>query len=507
MRKISRFLFSRIFIVAVLIIIQLLLIINIFYSLSIYSDIISLCFSLLSLIMVIYIINRDDNPSFKLAWCITILIFPVIGGIFYLLFGGKKVPKGLQQGVLATVSESLAYFTDHHNVIDELSEIDQKISNQFNYVYKNGYFPVYKNTECTYFPSGEEMFEEYLVQLRKAEHFIYLEYFILAEGEMLSKVIDILKEKVDSGVIVRLIYDDFGSITTVPDNFVAKMSALGIQCVVFNRMRAQLMITMNNRDHRKITVVDNKVAFMGGINIADEYINKKERFGYWKDTAIMLEGEAVWSCTIMFAQFWNYCSKDHIDFNTFAYSSVKQSDGYIQPFSDSPTDNEEIGLNVHLNMINSAKNYVYIQTPYLIIGYELQKALCNAAKSGVDVRITVPFIPDKWYVHTMTKHNYPVLIDAGVKIYEYTPGFMHSKIIVCDDEIGICGTINMDYRSYYLHYECATMIYKSKALITMKKDYLETIEVSKEITKQDCENVSVVVQIWRSILHLFSPML
>ena len=268
---------------------------------------------------------------------------------------------------------------------------------------------------------------------------------------------------------------------------------------------------MNNRDHRKILVIDGKVAMTGGINLADEYINEKERFGHWKDTSVMIKGEAVWNFTLMFLQFWNY--DEEVRDNVYDYKASEeelcdiQQDGYVQPFSDSPTDEENVGENTHLNMINGANKYVYMTTPYLVIDQEMKTALLLAAKNGVDVRILTPHIPDKWYVFEVTRANYRDLIAGGVKIYEYTPGFVHAKSFVADDKMAVVGTVNMDYRSYYLHYECGIWFYRSSVVMDVKKDFLATLEKSHQVTLEECTEVSIFVRILRAILYLFSPML
>ena len=348
-------------------------------------------------------------------------------------------------------------------------------------------------------------------ELKKAEKFIFLEYFIIAPGVMWDTILDILIEKVKQGVEVRVLYDDAGCITTLAPDYYKVLQGLGMKAKVFNPIKPRLAIQMNNRDHRKILVIDGKVGMTGGINLADEYINAKERFGHWKDCSVMLKGEAVWNLTLMFLQFWNYDEKikDNVfdfkpDFNEFIDI---ENDGYVQPYSDSPTDNENVGEYTHINMINGANRYVYATTPYLVIDNEMKTALTLAAKNGVDVRILVPHIPDKWYVFAVTRANYQPLIKAGVKIYEYTPGFVHGKTFVVDDDMAVVGTVNMDYRSYYLHYECGVWFYRSKVVMDVKQDYLHSLAKSHEVTLEECKNVKLPVRIMRSILNLFSPMM
>ena len=302
-----------------------------------------------------------------------------------------------------------------------------------------------------------------------------------------------------------------GCITTLPNKYHEKMEKLGIKCQVFNKFIPILSIIVNNRDHRKITVIDGHTAFTGGINLADEYINEIVRFGHWKDASIMIKGEAVWNLTVMFLQVWNFVGFNREDYNKYRpkmyHSDDFATDGYVQPYGDSPYDNELVGENVYLNIINKAKDYIYINTPYLIIDNELVTALTLAAKSGVDVRIVTPFIEDKWYAHIVTRAYYAQLIEAGVKIYEYIPGFIHSKTFVCDDEIGVVGTINMDYRSLYLHFECGVFLYKTKSVMQIKEDFLNILEVSQNITLEDTKKVKWFNRFLRAILRVFAPLM
>ncbi len=509
MKKLINLLTGRVVITTVLIIIQVVFMVAVVYRLSITVVRLNQILYILSFLMIIYLVNKEGNPSFKLAWSTLILLFPLFGGLFYILFGNKKVPKELMRSMLASVQKTTSLLKQDDEILKEIQEDDLNVYKQFNYVWKNSYFPVYKNTEATYFSTGEEKFPAMIEELKKAKHFIFLEYFIIREGVFWGSILEVLKEKVKEGIQVYVLYDDAGCIGTLPSNYWKTLEGFGIKCRVFNPLHPKLAIQMNNRDHRKITVIDNNVAFVGGINLGDEYINETVRFGHWKDTAMMLRGEAVWSFTVMFIQFWQYVNKEE-NFNYKDYQlpcDKVETEGYMQPLSDSPTDDEEVGLNVHMNIINNAKKFVYIQTPYLVIGFEMQKALVLAARSGVDVRIVVPHVPDKWYVHQVTQSNYRVLIEAGVKIYEYLPGFIHSKIVISDDLIGILGTINMDYRSYYMHYECGTLIYKDKILDAMKGDYLQTLDSCQQITLEDCKKTFILIRMVRAILNLFAPIM
>ena len=328
---------------------------------------------------------------------------------------------------------------------------------------------------------------------------------------MFRELIQLLKEKVEEGVEVRLIYDYVGCITTLPNNFYKELQKIGIKCAAFNPLRARLAVIMNNRDHRKILVIDGNVAFTGGINIADEYINEIERFGYWKDTGIRMKGAAVWSFTGMFLEMWNYIINSTEDYEKFRpdadYVAKIPSVGYVQPYSDTPLDHENTGENVYMNIINSAQKYVYIFTPYLIIDHEMLVSLQNAAKRGVDVRIVTPGIPDKKFVYLLTQADYGVLIESGVKIYQYTPGFIHAKSFVCDDKIATVGSINLDYRSMYLHFECGVWCYKTEAVLQLKEDALAVIGQSQQIDLEFCKHRFVGVRMIQTCLRLLAPLL
>ena len=511
LRKLLSLLHNKIFIVTLLILIQLLVFFTIVFKVSEYFVAIYFILIALSFGISIYIINKNDNPTYKLTWVLLIMTVPVFGGLIYILFGGQKVPKELRIRDMEAEEIYQEVLWQNAKIMEELEDQDPVAYKQANYLWKNAMYPIYNHTETSFFPIGEDKFKAMVEELKKAEKFIFLEYFIIAPGIMWDTILDILIQKVKEGVEVRVLYDDAGCITTLPQDYCATLHRLGIKAKVFNPIKPRLAMQMNNRDHRKILVIDGKVGMTGGINLADEYINKKERFGHWKDCSVMLKGEAVWNLTLMFLQFWNYdeAEKDNVfDFkcDVKEFENIS-NDGYVQPYSDSPTDEENVGEYTHINMINAANHYVYATTPYLVIDNEMKTALVLAAKNGIDVRILVPHIPDKWYVFAVTRSNYRDLIEAGVKIYEYTPGFVHGKTFVVDDKMAVVGTVNMDYRSYYLHYECGVWFYRSKVVMDVKKDYLETLEKSHLVTLEECKQVRLPVRIMRAILNLFSPMM
>ena len=506
-KKLINLLFSKMMVGAYIILFELALLFFGISFISSISQLLNITFKIISILMVIYIYNRNDNPSYKLAWISLILIIPQIGGILYLLFGGKKVSRELRRIVNITNENTKGIMTSKEELIQKLKNENGEAAKQANYLMKYGGYPCSQNTKTTFIKDGEEYYQYLIQEIKKAEKFIFLEYFIIEEGKMWNDILDLLVEKVNQGVDVRLLYDDAGCIMKLPENYDQKIRNLGIKCKTFNPLRAALIIQMNNRDHRKITVIDNKVGFTGGINLADEYMNKKEVFGHWRDQGIMLEGEAVSNLTFMFLQFWDYGENEKSDYMSYLIPHSAPSDGYVTPFSDSPTDDEAVALSAHVNIIHDARDYIYIQTPYLILDNVMKEALELASKNGVDVKIMVPYIPDKKLVNQVTKSNYLTLLKSGVKIYEYTPGFVHAKTIISDDEFGVIGSINFDYRSYFLHFENGVWLYKSSAIFDCKEDFLKTLEVCHEVTYEEYMKTNVVVRILRSILNLFSPLL
>ena len=511
MGKLLKFLFSRMVIVGLLILIQLGILIFTIWKLSESFVYLYVLFTTISIIAVIYILSTKDNPSYKLAWVIPVLFLPVFGGLFYLLFGSRRTTKKFRARVSNIYKETSKYLKQNKDILKEVEKEDKSFANQVKYLNNYAESPIYKNTITRYLSPGEKFFEELKSELKKAKKYIFMEYFIIQEGVMWDSILEILEEKVKEGVEVRLIYDDMGCLQTLPYKYYEKLRAKGIKCLVFNPFVPFLSVIMNNRDHRKITVIDGHTAFTGGINLADEYINEIVRFGHWKDASIVLKGDAVWNLTVMFLQAWQFTSGEKVDYEKYKpninYEGVFENDGYVQPYGDTPLDNEMVGEYVYLNIINKAEDYIYINTPYLIVDNELVTALSLAAKNGVEVIIVTPHIEDKWYVHLVTRANYAQLIEAGVKIYEYTPGFIHSKTFVSDDKIGVVGTINMDYRSLYLHFENGVLLYKTKSVLEIKEDFKETLKVCQEITLEDCNNIKWLNRFITAILRVFSPLM
>ncbi len=511
MKKIAHLILGRFSIVALTIIVQFVWLVMVLYQFSYQFTSANLAIRFLAIIVVLMIVNRWTNPANKLSWTFIILLSPLTGLLLYLIFGRSDLTRRTQENMDRVNREVSANLYQTLEVKEQLQKEDLAAYRQSEYINTWGGFPIYHNTKTKYYDCGEKMFPDMLEELKKAERFIFLEYFIVEQGVMFDAIVDILEQKRKEGVDVRLIYDDIGCVSTLPPKFYKTMQAKGIQCVAFNPFRPIMSVIMNNRDHRKIFVIDGKVGFTGGINLADEYINKRVRFGYWKDTGVRLEGEAVWSMTAMFLEMWNYIKRSSEDYKQFMpqvyQTKAFEQDGFVQPYGDSPLDHETVGENIYLNIINHAQNYVYIFTPYLIIDNEMLTCLCNAAKRGVDIRIVTPGIPDKKMIYLLTQSYYEPLLKSGVKIYQYTPGFIHAKSFLCDDKIGTVGSINLDYRSLYLHFECGVFMYRTSALVQLKEDCRNTFAASDEITLEFCRRQNVFVRIFQGLMRLFAPLL
>ena len=513
LKKIGKLIFSQKTTIILLLLAQIAFIIFTFFKLSEQYTYLNIVFTIIALALTVYILNKPTNPAYKLAWIIPLLLMPLFTTFAYFIlmnqYGTKKVVKAHAKKCLDTK----AFMRQNDKVLNNLNIEDKNVYHLARYMDRFGGYPTYQNTTVEYFKIGEEKFEAIKRELRKAKHFIFMEYFIIDQGEMWSEIEAILLQKASEGVDVRLMYDGMGSQSLLPYRYDKKLREKGIKCCVFNPFRPMLSSIQNNRDHRKILVIDGHTAFTGGINRADEYINRKERFGHWKDTAIMLRGEAVWNFTMMFLQLWEITDGEGIatDYDKYrpeVHMPMQiESDGYVMPYGDSPLDNENVGELVYMNIINSAKSYVYIMTPYLVLDNEMITALGYAAKSGVDVRIIVPGIPDKWYVKSIGWSYYRELIELGVKIYEYN-GFIHAKSFVSDDTTAVVGTINLDYRSLFLHFECAAYMYKHPCVLDVKQDFLNVQKNNcLEVTLEMCEKRSFISKVISAILRTLAPLL
>ncbi len=500
---------NRILVTGVLVLLQAAWIIFQMEKLAGYSEWISAGFNLLSILVVLYVIGKDDNSAYRIGWIILVMAFPLLGGMIYVVYGDKKPSRKMRLKLETQHRMYRNLIADEGSSQEEKERKYGRAAGTFHYIQRVSDYPAYENTSVSYFPCGEKLFAAMLREMETAEHFIFLEYFIVAQGSMWDQTLDVLKRKAAQGVDVRLIYDDMGCLALLPAGYHAALEKQGIKCMAFNPVIPFVSLVMNHRDHRKILVVDGHTAFTGGINISDEYINERSRFGYWKDTGICLKGEAVWNFTVMFLEMWNAFRREDADIRKFRpevwHPEPFAGKGLVCPYGDSPLDREPLAENVYLDIINQAKRYVYIFTPYLILDDIMRESLCNAAKRGVDVRIVTPGIPDKKMVFRLTRSNYAALLEAGIRIFEFAPGFLHAKSYICDDEFGVVGSVNMDYRSLYLHFECATLLYRTEGLEDLKRDALDTIRQSREITSKDCRK-GFWGGLLDDVLRVFAPL-
>lgn len=507
--KLLKIIFTRAFICIFGILLQILYLLSLFWEIGTLYNYSFFLFQAIGVIISFFIVNSELNPSYKIAWIMTILTLPIFGVMIYIFFGYSRSGDILRRKMYRYTSEESKKLTQNNKTINRFSDENDSARKQADYLSKFGGYPIYDKTDTKYFSTGEEKFEAMKEELEKAEKFIFLEYFIIHKGKMWNEVLDILVRKAQEGVDVRIIYDDIGCLLTLPYRYDKKLEKIGLKCRVFNKFKPILSAKMNRRDHRKILVIDGNTAFTGGVNLADEYINGFMKHGHWKDSAVMIKGQAVWSFTMMFLTMWSFLSgDDKPDYDNFyPSSSIVDENGFVLPFTDSPLDDEPVGKNAYINLVSSAQKYVYITTPYLIIDNEMQSALILAAKSGVDVKIITPHIPDKWYVHCVTRAYYKGLTKYGVRIYEYTPGFIHAKNLVSDDKFAVVGTINLDFRSLYLHFECAAWMYKTSCISDIKTDFTETLKKCEEITYEKCNKTNIFVRVGRMILRLLAPMM
>ena len=508
MKKILYILFHRSVFVGLSLLAQIATLLVMVVTFSEYTETFYWCLIAISVLAALAIVGSRMEPGYKIAWLLLILPFPVFGGVFFLMVGGGAVPKRTRRRMQGMLKKTAQVLRDDFKA-DDLLPLGGDAAGQANYLERRAACPAYTNTETEYFPLGDDAFPRMLEELEKAEKYIFLEYFIIQPGVFWDSILAILERKAAQGVEVRVMYDDMGCMFTLPRDYNEQMAARGIQCRVFNRFVPVMSLRLNNRDHRKLMIIDGQVGFTGGINLADEYINQHERFGHWKDSVILLEGDAVWSMAVMFLSMWDHCCGWEEEFDRFrpAPSPARPWTGYVQPYTDTPLDQEPVGQSVYLNMIAKARKYIYITTPYLVIDVATNTALCNAAKSGVDVRIITPHIPDKRYVFEVTRAHYPPLLKAGVKIYEYTPGFIHAKNFVVDDRFAVVGTVNLDYRSLFLHFEDGVWLCEAPCIHDIRADFEETLKVCERISLRKHRRLNPLVQLYRNILRVFAPLM
>lgn len=513
LRGLFRIIFGRTAFVVLFMAIQIGILFSAFRWLEGYMHIVYAVSLLLSAVVIIYIFNEPINSSFKMAWIVPVLVIPVFGVLLYILVQMQFQTKILAKRVKENIRDTAPFLAQDKEVQEQIREESRRSSHLIDYMKDYAGYPAYSNTYVEYFPLGEDKFEALMRELKKAERFIFMEYFIVERGYMWNSILEVLEQKVKEGVEVRVMYDGMCCLMLLPYHYPSVLKKKGIRCKMFSPIRPTLSTYQNNRDHRKIVVIDGCTAFTGGVNLADEYINRKERFGHWKDTAIMLKGDAVKSFTMMFLQMWNVTERQPEDYGKYAVSEncahLKNRDcsGFVLPYGDSPMDREQVGERVYLDILNQARNYVHIMTPYLILDDELEHALCYAAKRGIDVKLIMPHIPDKKYAYMLARTYYPELTRAGVKIYEYTPGFVHAKVFVSDDEKAVVGTINLDFRSLYLHFECAAYMYRNPVVYDVERDFEETLKKCSLITMEDCRNYSWLGKKLGRLMRLIAPLM
>ena len=513
-KKYKKLLFSRVFMSFVFICIQVVWMLMLylqFYQLNKFFDIV---IRVLSIIFCIYIVNRKNQKmEYKAIWIIIVLVFPVFGVPYYMLFGDKKPGRRFQRRIDAAGEKFKKYYNQDTGILSEMAHEKRRSAMTSKYIVNDGNYPVFKNTRVDYYKSGEELFNSMVEALERAEKFIFLEYFTIENGYVWNTILDILKKKADKGVEVRIMYDDFGSIAYLQKHYPKDLEALSsnIHAIKFNKVVPFFSPFMNNRDHRKLMVIDGNVAFTGGINLSDRYINVRSPYGHWKDAGVKVEGEAVRSFILMFLEMWEAIKPgSYDDAQVKGYlgkkNSLIRSEGYAQPYGDEPFDDVMLSENIYLEMIAQAERYVFVFTPYLILSDELTTAFCLAAKRGVDVRIVVPAIPDKKVVYRVTKSNYRHLLKEHVRVYEYTPGFIHSKCLLIDGQRATVGTVNFDYRSLFLHFEDGLYFAENKAVADLEMDMRNTFKECRELGEEDTRR-TMVGRLVDSLLIAIAPML
>ena len=533
--------FSRVGIMIVLLVLQVLFLFMAFFRFAQFLPHVLGSAAVFTVFMVLYLLNSRLDPTAKITWLVVIMLLPVFGALLFWYtqsdIGHRAVHARLQE----LIDETKERLAQDPEVMEALEAANPDEVSLARYVRRSGCFPVYEDTKVTYFPLGEDKFGQMLTQLRSAKRYIFMEYFIVEEGLMWGKILEILAEKVREGVEVRVMYDGTCEFSTLPHNYPEKLKKLGIQCKMFSPVTPFLSTHYNYRDHRKILVIDGRTAFTGGVNLADEYINQRERFGHWKDTAIMLEGGAAQSFALMFLQMWNITERtpefdkyldaaaddavgkaggsaaaEAADGKAGEPAAAEAADketgepaatGFVLPYGDCPLDSDKLGERVYMDILNRSRSYVHIMSPYLILDGEMETALKFAAEKGIDVKLILPGIPDKPMPYALAKSHYRSLLASGVKIYEYTPGFVHAKVFVSDDCRAVVGTINLDYRSLYHHFECAAYMYRTECISDIEKDFQETLVKCRQVTPETVRNEKWTVKLTGFVMKAVAPLL
>lgn len=501
-----KLIFSRLFMILLLFALQIFIIGAVYVHFEESTPYFRIFFSLLTAFSIVWLFNCEMDSTAKLTWMMIFFIFPVPGTILFVLtqndFGHFTIKKYVEN----TISKTKNIIPQDESVMSDVRLTRSGTDDLCRYVNRTGCFPIFTYTETKYFAGGEEKFADVLDELDKAENFIFMEYFIIDEGYMWGKILEKLKEKAAQGVEVRVMYDGMCEMSTLTHDYPKRMARLGVKCKAFSPITPFLSTYYNYRDHRKILVIDGKIAFTGGINFADEYINRRERFGHWKDSAVMLRGDAVRSFTLMFLQMWNISEKEPEWEKWLTPVNTCKCDGFVMPYADCPLDDDKVGENVYIDILNRATSYVHIMTPYLILDGEMNNAIKYAAQRGVDVKIILPGIPDKKLAFALAKTHYKELISAGVGIYEYTRGFIHSKSFVSDDEKAVVGTINLDYRSLYHHFECAAYLYRTSSIPDIEADFVDTLRECTSVTLETIKKEKLFYKLTGQILKFIAPL-
>lgn len=459
--------------------------------------------------MLLYLINSPLDPSAKLTWLILVMLMPVFGSLLYFYSLGDWGHRAMSRRWRQRTEDTRDAVAQDADTLAAFAQADRGSAALAGYLAHTGCYPAFEKSSVRYFSSGEEKYESLLEELEKAEKFIFLEYFIVDEGLMWGNILDVLARKAAAGVEVRLLYDGTCEFQLLPVSYPKKLAELGIKCRVFAPVTPFVSTHYNFRDHRKILIIDGHSAYTGGVNLADEYINELPRFGHWKDAAVLIRGEAVRSFTLMFLQMWHMPDKSYSIEGYVNCHIPRPADaaGFVLPYGDSPVDDERAGHQVYLDILNRAERYVHIMTPYLILDAEMENALKYAAKRGVDVRLILPGIPDKRAPYALAKSHYSALVAAGVRIYEYTPGFVHSKVFVSDDRRAVVGTINLDYRSLSHHFECAAYMLDCPCIADIESDFRRTLEKCRRVSPESIKNESLFTKACGILLKVFAPLL
>lgn len=508
-KGISHAIFSRFGLILLLMMVQVLILFGMFQWFEDFLPHVLGGRVLFTFVMVIYLLNSSLNPTAKITWLVVIMLMPVFGVLLFIYTQSNIGHRALKKWVHHVIAETKNCIWQDVDVMERFSGKNQGAASLARYMQRSGCHPVYEKTAVSYFPVGEDMFQEMLRQLEAAEHFIFLEYFIVDEGIMWGSILEILARKAAAGVDVRMMYDGTCEFSLLPHDYPKRLRALGIKCKVFAPVMPFVSTHYNYRDHRKILVIDGHTAFNGGVNLADEYINQKVRFGHWKDTAVMLQGEAVKSFTLMFLQMWGMDEKEkeYARFLDYPTRPAVHAKGWVIPYGDCPLDSDKLGERVYMDILNRSLHYVHIMSPYLILDGETETALKFAAERGVEVILILPGIPDKAVPYALAKTHYPSLLQSGVKFYEYTPGFVHAKVFVSDAREAVVGTINLDYRSLYHHFECASYLYETDCIPDIEADFQHTLAKCRQVTMDTVRKENWRVRITGYLMKAIAPLM